>query len=84
MSDALKAINGRTYWEEAGGKWLTHDIADPIKFRHSALFQRFEGDALAAVLEREAIGADDVTDLIMVNFKGPDYVGHAYRPRPPR
>ena len=80
LSDALKAINGRTYWEEAGGKWLTHDIADPIKFRHSALFQRFEGDALAAVLEREAIGADDVTDLIMVNFKGPDYVGHAYGP----
>jgi len=44
------------------------------------VFQRFEGDALAAVLEHEAIGVDDVTDLVFVNLKGPDYVGHAYGP----
>jgi hypothetical protein len=80
MSDALKAINARTYWEEVGGKWMGHDIADATKFRHSGVFQRFEGDALAAVLEHEPIGADDVTDLLLVNFKGPDYVGHAYGP----
>jgi hypothetical protein len=80
MSDALKPLNARTYWEQAGGTWMGHDIADPVRFRHSAVFQRFEGDALAAVLEREAIGADEVTDLVMVNLKGPDYVGHAYGP----
>jgi Type I phosphodiesterase / nucleotide pyrophosphatase len=80
MSDALKPLNARTYWEEAGGKWMGHDIADATKFRHSGVFQRFEGDALAAVLEHEPIGADDVTDLLLVNFKGPDYVGHAYGP----
>ena len=80
MSEALKPLNARTYWQEASGKWMGHDIADATKFRHSAVFQRFEGDALAAVLEHEAIGADDVTDLVLVNFKGPDYVGHAYGP----
>ena len=79
MSEALKPFNARTYWEEAG-PWMGHDIADATKFRHSAVFQRFEGDALAAVLEHEAIGADDVTDLVFVNLKGPDYVGHAYGP----
>ena len=68
------------YWEEAGGKWMGHDISDGSKFRHSAVFQHFEGDALVALLEREAIGADDVTDLVFVNLKGPDYVGHAYGP----
>jgi hypothetical protein len=83
MSEALKPFNARKYWEEAGGKWMGHDIADATKFRHSAVFQRFEGDALAAILEREAIGADDVTDLVFVNFKGPDYVGHAYGPASP-
>jgi hypothetical protein len=83
MSEALKPINARTYWEAAGGKWMGHDIADPAKFRHSAIFQQFEGDALAAVLEREPIGADDVTDLVFVNLKGPDYVGHAYGPASP-
>ena len=80
LPDVLKPINGRRYWEEAKGTWMGHDISNPTKFRHSALFQRFEGDALAAVLESEAIGADDVTDLVLVNLKGPDYVGHAYGP----
>jgi hypothetical protein len=80
MSAALAPINGRSYWEAAQGQWLGHDISDPSKFRNSAIFERFEGDALAAVLEREPIGADDVTDLVMVNLKGPDYVGHAYGP----
>ncbi len=47
MSEALKPLNARKYWEEAGGKWMGHDIADATKFRHSGLFQRFEGDALA-------------------------------------
>ena len=79
-SDALKAINARKYWEEVNGKWMGHDISDASKFRPSAVFQRFEGDALASVLEREPIGADDVTDVVLVNFKGPDYVGHAYGP----
>lgn len=80
MSEALKPFNARTYWEERKGAWMGHDIADATRFRHSSVFQRFEGDALAAVLEREPIGADEVTDLVFVNFKGPDYVGHAYGP----
>jgi len=80
ISEALKSLNARTYWEQARGTWMGHDIGDATKFRPSAVFQRFEGDALAAVLEREAVGADDTTDLVMVNLKGPDYVGHAYGP----
>jgi hypothetical protein len=83
MSDALKPLNARTYWEAADGTWMGHDIADATRFRHSAVFQRFEGDALAAVLEHEPIGADEVTDLVMVNLKGPDYVAHAYGPASP-
>lgn len=83
MSDALKTINGKRYWEETGGTWMGHDIASPAKFRASSLFQRFEGDALLAVIDREAIGGDDVTDLVLVNMKGPDYTGHAYGPDSP-
>lgn len=80
MSEALKPVNAHKYWEDAGGTWMGHDISDGTKFRHSAVFERFEGDALVSVLEREPIGADDVTDLVLVNLKGPDYVGHAYGP----
>jgi hypothetical protein len=83
MSDALKPFNGKAVWEKAGGTWMGHDIASPTRFRASSLFQRFEADALVAVLEHEAIGADDVTDLVMVNMKGPDYTAHAYGPDSP-
>jgi hypothetical protein len=44
------------------------------------VFQRFEGEALAAVLESEDVGADEITDLVLVNIKSPDYVSHAYGP----
>ena len=83
MPDYLKTINGRSFWEQAGGKWMGHDIANPNAFRASSLFQRFEGEALMAVATHEAFGADEVTDLLMVNMKGPDYVGHAYGPDAP-
>jgi hypothetical protein len=83
LPEALKPLTARRYWTEAGGAWMGHDIASASKFRASSLFQRFEGDALAAVLESEPIGADDIPDLVLVNLKGPDYVGHAYGPASP-
>jgi hypothetical protein len=83
MPAALASFNGERYWKEVGGTWMGHDIATPTKFRASAVFQKFEADALIAVMEREPIGADETTDLVMVNMKGPDYTGHAYGPDSP-
>ena len=80
MSPALSAFNGKAAWQAVGGTWMGHDIADPLKFRASSVFQRFEAEALLAVLEREAIGSDEITDLVMVNMKGPDYTAHAFGP----
>lgn len=80
LSPALEPINARPYWEKAGGTWMGHDIASPTTFRASSIFQEFEGDALMAILEQEPIGADETTDLVVVNMKGPDYTGHAYGP----
>ena len=80
MPDYLNAINGRTFWEASGGTWMGHNVGNPSAFRASSLFQRFEGDALAAVANNEPFGADEITDLLMVNVKGPDYVSHAYGP----
>jgi len=83
MPAALAPLNAKAYWEKVNGTWMGHDIADTRRFRHSAVFQAFEGDALAAVLDGAPIGADDVTDLVLVNLKGTDYVGHAYGPASP-
>jgi hypothetical protein len=83
MPDALKRFVGRKVWEAAGGRWMGHDIASASKFRASALFQKYEAEALRAVVEDSSVGADDVTDLVLVNMKGPDYTSHAYGPDAP-
>ena len=42
-----------------------------------------EGDALGAVVDASTVGADEVTDLMFVNMKGPDYTAHAKSPEAP-
>ena len=80
MPAALKGFVGRKVWEEAGGTWMGHDIASAQKFRASATFQKYEAEALRAVVDESGIGADDIPDLIFVNMKGPDYTSHAHGP----
>jgi predicted AlkP superfamily pyrophosphatase or phosphodiesterase len=48
--------------------------------RYSALFPAFEADAMAAMIEREPLGEDNVPDLILLNYKSADFVGHKYGP----
>ena len=80
MPEVLKQFVGRKVWEAAGGQWMGHDIASAQKFRASAPFQKFEAEALRAVVSDSAVGADEVTDLVFVNMKGPDYTAHAHGP----
>jgi predicted AlkP superfamily pyrophosphatase or phosphodiesterase len=83
LSPALASLDASRYWTTERTAWMDHDINSGEAFKPTALFQRFEGDALSAVLEREAIGADDITDLVLINLKATDYVGHAYGPDSP-
>jgi hypothetical protein len=80
LPDYVRAMNIRTYWEAAGGRWMGHPADSPVTARHTALFQQFEGDALVSMIEREPIGADEVPDLVLVNLKAPDYVSHMHGP----
>jgi len=80
MSPALDGLVGRKVWESRGGAWMGHDIADPEAFRASSLYEAFEAEALYAVMDATPLGADDVTDLVLVNLKGPDYTAHAWGP----
>lgn len=83
MPEALKGFVGRKVWEAAGGTWMGHDIATASKFRASALFQKYEAEALMAVVDSTSAGADEIADLIFVNMKGPDYTSHAHGPDSP-
>ena len=81
--DYLKQRNTRALWEAAGGRWMGHDIANADSVRRSSLFARFEVDALLSMIERELVGTDDVPDLVLVNLKTADFVGHQYGPDSP-
>jgi Type I phosphodiesterase / nucleotide pyrophosphatase/Sulfatase len=45
---------------------------------------RHQGELIEATLDSESIGDDEVTDLLYVNFKAPDYSGHVYNMDDPR
>jgi hypothetical protein len=75
----LKERNARTLWT-ASGEWMGHRIDSTAAVRYSALFPAFEADAMTAMIEREPVGEDNVADLILLNYKGADFVGHKYGP----
>ena len=79
LPDYLKDLNARTLWA-AGGEWMGHRIDSTSAVRHSALFPAFEADAMIAMIEHEPVGEDSVADLILLNYKGADFVGHKYGP----
>jgi hypothetical protein len=83
LPDYLKDQNVRRLWEGTDGRWMGHPIATSDDVRGSALFSRFETDAMKLMIEREPVGADEITDLMLVNLKTADYVGHRYGPDSP-
>jgi hypothetical protein len=80
LPEYLGPLDARSLWEEMGGTWMGHPARNLDEIRRTAPFARFEADALVSMIEHEPIGADDVTDLVLANFKPVDYVGHAYGP----
>lgn len=72
----------RDVWP-ADGLWMGHRVDGPSEIRYSALFPRFEADAFIRLIETQPIGDDAVTDLLLLNFKAADYVGHKHGPDSP-
>jgi hypothetical protein len=64
----------------ADGMWMGHKVDTPQEIRRTALFARFEADAITAAIASQPIGQDAVTDLVLLNMKVPDYVAHKYGP----
>ena len=76
---SLKDKDARALWSESR-EWMGHRIDTPEAVRYSGLFPAFEADAMITMIENEALGDDDVADLVLLNYKGADFVGHAYGP----
>jgi predicted AlkP superfamily pyrophosphatase or phosphodiesterase len=79
LPDYLKDRNSKTLWP-ANGEWMHHKVDSASLVRYSALLPVFEADAMTSMIEREPIGQDDVTDLVLMNYKAADYVGHKFGP----
>lgn len=63
------------------GDWFGHpveELQEPKMRPATPAFTRFTGDAVLDVMEGEGLGEDDVTDLMWVEMKMPDYAGHAW------
>jgi len=75
----LKDVNASALWA-GDAEWMHHKIDAPAAVRYSALFPAFEADAMVAMIEHEPIGEDGIADLILLNYKGADFVGHKYGP----
>jgi len=80
LPEYLKNQKSRQLWESVQGKWMGHDIANPVGVSRSALFPKFQADALISTIENEPVGTGEFTSLVFANMKAPDYVGHQYGP----
>ena len=79
LAPAVAALDARTLWPP-DGLWMGHKIDTPSDVRRSGLFPRFEADAFIRAIESQPIGEDAITDLLLLNYKGADYVGHKHGP----
>jgi hypothetical protein len=79
LPDYLEGVNASTLWK-AGPEWMGHRIDSTTAVRYSALFPAFESNATIAMIEHEPLGEDSVADLILLNYKCADFVGHKYGP----
>jgi predicted AlkP superfamily pyrophosphatase or phosphodiesterase len=55
-----------------------NEVAEPLTRPGTPAFARFTGDAVVQVLRREGFGRDNITDLLWVEMKMPDFAGHIY------
>jgi Type I phosphodiesterase / nucleotide pyrophosphatase len=60
------------------GKWRTNSIEQYEEGWATPARIPYQGDMVAEVIEREGFGADDVPDLLFVNFKAIDHVSHIW------
>jgi hypothetical protein len=82
LPEALRDLRASGSFFEPGSS--SADFARAEKdFRASPRFEAFEEQSLLAALRDASLGQDEVTDLVLVNLKGPDFVGHAEGPDSP-
>jgi hypothetical protein len=60
------------------GRWQDHEISSLLGGWDTPARSAWQTDMVEAVIDREGFGADDVPDLLYVNYKMLDSLGHGY------
>jgi hypothetical protein len=60
------------------GRWRTNEIAPLLQGFDTPARIPYQTRVLMELIEREGFGADEVTDLLYVNFKMIDYISHVW------
>jgi hypothetical protein len=79
IEPALASLDARSVFPP-DGQWMGHKVDTPALVRRSALFPGFEAEAFVRTIDAQPIGQDGVPDLLLMNLKSADYVGHRYGP----
>jgi hypothetical protein len=71
--DAVDRLDGRL-----DGKWRSNDIAQLSNGFDTPARTPFQETLIETVIRREGFGADDVPDLLYLNYKAIDTIGHLF------
>jgi hypothetical protein len=69
-ADAVDRSDGK-----ADGRWRGHPV---LEDHDNPAWVRYENDVALTLVQQEGYGADDVTDILLVNYKMLDVIGHKY------
>ena len=76
---AVDALDG-----EVDGLWRGHDmLSDPEDLRLTPTFSLYQNRLIEELVKREGYGRDSVTDLLFINYKQIDLVGHTWNMNAP-
>ncbi|MFP5353374.1 MAG: alkaline phosphatase family protein, partial [Actinomycetota bacterium] len=69
---------------EADGRWKDDDLSDPAVRYATPAFIDYQQQILERVIAERGFGADEIPDLLYVNFKQVDDAGHRWGLRSPQ
>ncbi len=60
------------------GTWFGAELDTPDSYTYTEAYNRYQTGVIEEVIEREEFGRDEITDLLYVNYKQIDKVGHKF------
>jgi hypothetical protein len=60
------------------GRWFSLPLDSPDSLTYTPAYSHYQTGVVEELIKREGFGADEVTDMLFVNYKVIDKVGHRY------